>query len=229
MILISGKPRTGIISRCETTKAWQPLTPWRAEDRNHQQTWNTARQACQPLTNWRAEDRNHQQTWSTARHFSHLQTGEQRTGIVSRLKSRKACSHLLTEEQRKHHQQAWEKGIAATHILESSGQALSAGLKLSMAWQPLTPWSAEAGIISMLEIQQGMAATHRLESREQHYQQAWNTAQHFSHSQTGEQGTGIISRHKTQQGMEVTYTLESREQASSAGLKHSKVWQPLTP
>ena len=46
---------------------------------------------------------------------------------------------------------------------------------------------------------------------------------------SGEPRTGIISRLKTQQGTAATHTLESRGQASSAGLKHSKAQQPLTP
>ena len=36
-----------------------------------------------------------------------------------------------------------QQGTAATHILESRGQASSAGLKHSKAQQPLTPWRAE--------------------------------------------------------------------------------------
>jgi hypothetical protein len=54
---------------------------------------------------------------------SHSQTGEPRTGIVSRLET--------------------QQGTAATHILESQGQALSAGLKHSKAQQPLTSWRAK--------------------------------------------------------------------------------------
>src|ERR1700761_6143901 len=77
-------------------------------------------------------------------HHSHSQTGEPRTGIVSRLES--------------------QQGTAATHFLKSQGQALSAGLNHRKAQQPLTFWR---GIVRRLETQQGTAATHRLESQEQ--------------------------------------------------------------
>ena len=118
-------------------------------------------------------------------------------------------SHSQTGEQRTGiiSRPETQHGMAATHILESRGQASSAGLKHSKAWQPLTPWRA----------------------KDKHHQQACLTARHGSHSQTGEQRTGIISRLETQQGMAATHILESRGQASSACLKHSKAWQPLTP
>ena len=210
--------------------------------------------AWQPLTLWRAEDRLHQQALNAARHGSHSQTGEQRTGFISRLQT--------------------QQGMAATHKLESRGQASSAGFKHSKTWQPLTGWRAEdrlhqqasntarhashshpgeqrTSIISRLLTQQGMPATHILESRGQassahfehskacqpltswraedrHHQQASNTARHSSHSHSGEQRTGIINRLQTQQGTAATHQLESRGQASSAGLRHSKAQQPLT-
>ena len=46
---------------------------------------------------------------------------------------------------------------------------------------------------------------------------------------SGEPRTGIISRPEKQQGTAATHILESRGQASSAGLKHCKAQQPLTP
>ena len=58
-----------------------------------------------------------------ARHSSHSPTGEERTGIISRLEN--------------------TASTAATHILESRGQASSAGLKHSKAQEPLTSWRAE--------------------------------------------------------------------------------------
>ena len=126
--------------------------------------------AQQPLTNWSTEDRHHQQSSKTARHSSHSPTGEQRTGIISRLGT--------------------QKGTAATHKLEGRGQTSSAVLKHSKAQQPLTNWRVEdrhhqeasntarhsshsqtgeqkTGIISRLQTQQGTATTHRLESRGQ--------------------------------------------------------------
>ena len=122
MILISGEPRTASSAGLKHSKAWLPLTSWRAEDRHHQQVWNTARhgshslpgeqrtgivtslkhnKAWQPLTIWRAEDRHHQQAWNTTRHGSHSLAGEQRTGIFSRLETQ-YC-------------------MEATHFLESRG------------------------------------------------------------------------------------------------------------
>ena len=149
------------------SKAQQPLTNWRAGG------WASSaglkhNKAQQPLTNWRAEDRHHQQAWNTARHSSHSPTGEQRMGIINRLETQQgtaATHHLESRGQvtgiisRLETQQ----GTAATHSLESRGQASSAGLKHSKVQQPLTFWRAE----------------------DRHHQQAWNTARHSSHSLTG--------------------------------------------
>ena len=96
--------------------------------------------------------------------------------------------------------------MVATHRLECRGQASSAGLKDSKAWQPLTSWRA----------------------KDKHHQQAQNTARHGSHSLPGVQRTGIISRLETLQDMTTTHFLENRGQASAAGLKGSKAWEPLT-
>jgi hypothetical protein len=56
--------------------------------------------------------------------------------------------------------------MAATHILESQGQALSASLKHKEAWQPLTRCRAK-DMHCQVETQQGMAATHKLKSQGQ--------------------------------------------------------------
>ena len=69
--------------------------------------------AQQPHTSWRAKDRDCYQAWNTAMHSSHSQAGKSSTGVVRRLKT--------------------QQGTAATHILESQGQGLSAGLKHSKA------------------------------------------------------------------------------------------------
>ncbi|KAN0131047.1 hypothetical protein V8E53_011180 [Lactarius tabidus] len=253
----------------------QPLTGWRAKDRHFSrsetqqgttvthilesqgQALSTSQKhskAPQPLTNWRAKDRHCQQARNTARHHSHSQTGEPRTGIVSRPET--------------------QQGTTATHFLESQGQALSAGQKHSKAPQPLTDWRAKyrhcqqarntarhhshshsgeprTGIVSRPETQQGTTVTHILESqvqalsagqkhskapqpltgwraKDRHCQQARNTARHHSHSPTGEPRTGIVSRLEAQQGTTATHILESQVQALSAGQKHSKAPQPLT-
>src|SRR6266404_1441043 len=95
---------------------------------------------------------------------------------------------------------------AATHCLESQGQALSAGSKSSSPWKPLTGWRA----------------------KDRHCQQGQNPAHHGSHSLTGEPRTGIVSRVKIQLTMEATHRLESRGQALSAGSKSSLPQKPLT-
>src|SRR6266404_6263667 len=71
-----------------------------------------------PPTNWRAKDRHHQQGPNPAHHGSNSQTGEPKTGIVSR-----AQIQFTTE---------------ATHQLESQGQASSAASKSSSPQKPLT-------------------------------------------------------------------------------------------
>ena len=150
-----------------------------------------------------AQDRHHQQASSTARHGSHSLPREQRTGIISRPQTQQDSSHSQTGvEDSIISRFQTQQGIAATHKLESRGQASSAGFKYSKTWQPLTGWRAEDRL----------------------HQQASNTARHGSHSLTGEQRTGIISRLQTQQGTVATHHLESTGQASSAGFKHSKAW-----
>ena len=54
-------------------------------------------------------------------------------------------------------------------------------------------------------------------------------ASQHSHSHTEEPRTGIISGHKIQQATAATHNLENPEEASSVGLKHTKLVQPLTP
>jgi len=89
--------------------------------------------------------------------------------------------------------------MEATHLLESRGQASSAGLKSSSPQKPLTSWRA----------------------KDRCHQQGQNPAHHRNHSPTGEPRTGIISRVEIQLTMEATHLLESQGQALSAGLKSS--------
>ena len=175
----SEEPRTGII-----------ITPDRQQDTAVTHRLESQRQVSsagllhrktqQPLTAWRAKNRHHQQAWYTARHSSHSHTEEPRTGIISRPDT--------------------QQDTAASHILESQGQASSAGLIQSKTQQPLTLWRA----------------------KNRHHQQAWYTARHSSHSHTREPRTSIISRLDTQQDTAATHFLKSQEQASSAGLIHGK-------
>ena len=119
---LPGEPRTGIVSRLETQQS-TAATHFLEGQGQVLSTGLKHSKAQQPLTNWRAKDRHCQQAWNTGRHSSHLQSGEPRTGIVSRLKT--------------------QQGTAATHFLESQEKALLAGLKHSKAQQPLTLWRAK--------------------------------------------------------------------------------------
>jgi hypothetical protein len=168
--------------------------------------------APQPLTLWRAKDRHCQQARNTAKHHSHSQTGEPRTGIVSRPETQQGttATQPLTSWRAKdrHCQQA--RNTARHHSHSHPGE-------------PRT------GIVSRPETQQGTTATHiNWRAKDRHCQQARNTARHHSHSHPGEPRTGIVSRPETQQGTTATHILESQGQALSAGQKHSKAPQPLT-
>src|SRR6267378_3384031 len=182
---LPGEPRTGIISRVKiqlTTEATHFL-----ESRGQALSAGSKSSSPQkPLTSWRAKDRCCQQGQNPAHHRSHSLPGEPRTGVVSRVEIQ------LTME--------------ATHELDSRGQVLSAGLKSSSPWKPLTNWRA----------------------KDRHCQQGPNPAHHRSHSPTGEPRTGIVSTVQIQLTMEATHQLESQGQASSAGLKSSSPQKPLT-
>src|SRR6266702_2678802 len=119
-------------------------------------------------------------------HGSHPPTGETRTGVVSSLETRQAT--------------------AATHFLESRGQASSAALKPSEPRQPLTDWR----------------------DKDRHRQQPRNAASHGSHSRTGEPRTSTVSSLETQRATAATHELGRRGQPSSAAFKPSEPRQPLT-
>ena len=106
----------------------------------------------------RIPNKHHQQALSKVRLGNHLPPEEPRTGIVSSLETHSAT--------------------AATHILESQEQALSAGLKHTKPQQPLTNWRA----------------------KNRHCQQACNTSSHSSHLHPGEPRTGIVSRLESYKG-----------------------------
>src|SRR6266702_4611693 len=99
-----------------------------------------------------------------------------------------------------------QPGIAVTHVLESRGQAPSAGLKYNEVRQPLTPWRAE----------------------DRRRQQVSKAAKYGSHTPAGEPRTSVISKLETQPGMAATHQLESQGQELSAGLKRSEARKPLT-
>jgi len=60
-----------------------------------------------------------------------------------------------------------QPAMAATHFLESRGQASSAGLKRSEHGSHSPTGEPRTDIVSGLETRPGMAATHQLESRGQ--------------------------------------------------------------
>ncbi|KAH8979664.1 hypothetical protein EDB86DRAFT_3248286 [Lactarius hatsudake] len=183
---LSGEPRTGVVSRLQTQRATAATHSLESRGQPSSAGFKHS-EPRQPLTNWRAEDRRRQQASNTPSHGSHSRTGEPRTGVVSRLQTQRAT--------------------AATHELESRGQASSAGFKHSESRQPLTSWRAE----------------------DRRRQQASNTPSHGSHSPTGEPRTGVVSRLQRHRATAATHQLESRGQASSAGFKHTESRQPLTP
>src|SRR6266404_2682137 len=98
------------------------------------------------------------------------------------------------------------EAAAATHFLESQGQAPLAGSKSSSPQKPLTHWRA----------------------KDRCHQQGRHPAHHRSHSHPGEPRTGVFRRVKIQLTMEATHTLENQGQALSAGSKFSSPWKPLT-
>ena len=179
------EPRIGIISRLETHQGTAATHILKSQEQSLSAGLKHT-MAQQPLTSWRTKNSHCQQAWNTSWHSSHSHPEEPRTVIVSRLET--------------HH------GTAATHILESQGQASSAGLKHTKAQQPLTYWRA----------------------KNSHCQQAWNTSRHSSHSHPGEPRTVIVSRLETHHGTAATHILESQGQSLSAGLKHPMAQQPLT-
>src|SRR6266404_1041711 len=180
-----GEPRTGIISRVKIQLTTEPTHQLESQG----QALSAGSKSSlprNPLTGWGAKDMHHQQGQNPAHHRTHSHTGEPRTCIISRVKIQ-----LTTEP---------------THILESQGQALSAGSKSSSPQNPLTDWRA----------------------KDRHNQQSQNPAHHRTHSHPEEPRTGVVSRVKIQLTTEPTHILESRGQVLSAGSKSSSPRNPLT-
>src|SRR6266702_3516614 len=140
---LPAEPKTGVVSSLQTQRATAATHV--LESRGHASSATFKRsEPRQPLTGWRAEDSRRQQPSNAASHGSHSPTGEPRTAVVSSLQTQRAT--------------------AATHWLESRGQASSAAFKRSEPRQPLTDWRAE----------------------DRRRQQPSNAASHGSHSRTGE-------------------------------------------
>src|SRR6266404_925232 len=141
-----------------------------------------------------------------AHNGSHSQTGEWRTGIVSRK------IQLMME---------------ATHKLENRGQASLVGPKCSSPQKSLTPWRTEDRCGQQSPVHHG---SHLLsgEPRTGVICRVQHPAHDRSHSQPGKPRTGIISRVQIQFTMEATHILESRRQVWSAELKCRSPQKPLT-
>ena len=86
MILVSGEPRIGIISRFKTQQGISATHTLESRGQASSAGLKYSKTQ-QPLTSWRAEDRNHQQASNTERHSSHSHPGKQGTGIISRLQT----------------------------------------------------------------------------------------------------------------------------------------------
>src|SRR6266404_5588071 len=140
----------GLSAGSKSSSPQKPLTNWRAKDRHHQQGPNQAHHGSHSLPG----ELRSQPGQNPAHHRSHSPTGEPRTGVVSTVQIQ------LT--------------MAATHFLESQGQASSVGSKPSSPRNPLTCWRA----------------------KDRHCQQGPNPAHHRSHSLPREPRTGIVSRDK---------------------------------
>src|SRR6266702_120004 len=181
----TGEPRTGVVSSLQTQRATAATHQLESRGEPSSAAFKCS-EPWQPLTNWRVEDRHRQQPSNAASHGSHSRTGEPRTAVVSSLQTQRAT--------------------AATHELESRGQASSAAFKRSEPRQPLTIWRAE----------------------DRRRQQPSNAASHGSHSLPGEPRIGVVSSLQTQRATAATHFLESRGEASSAAFKPSEPRQPLT-
>jgi len=163
-----------------------------------------------------------------AHNGSHSQTGEWRTGIVSRK------IQLMME---------------ATHKLENRGQASSVGPKCSSPRKSLTPWRTEDRCGQQSPVHHGShllsgeprtgvicRVQHPAHNRSHSHtgepmtsiSRVQNPAHDRSHSQPGKPRTGIISRVQIQFTMEATHILESRRQVWSAELKCRSPQKPLT-
>ncbi len=140
-----GDPGTGVVSRLDMQRSMAATHRLESQGQESSAGLKSSK-AQQPLTNWRAEDRHRQQASNAARHGSHPPTGESRTGVVSRLQTQRGTStHSLPGEPRTCvvSRVETQRGAAPTHLLESRGQESSAGLKHGRARQSLTCWRAE--------------------------------------------------------------------------------------
>ncbi|KAI9446899.1 hypothetical protein BJY52DRAFT_1420590 [Lactarius psammicola] len=222
------------------SEARQPLTSWRAEDRHprhgsHSRTGEPRAGVVSRLETQRG---------TAVTHFLESR-GQASSAGLKRSEARQPLTSWRAKDGR------------PTHQLESQGQASSAGLKRSEARQSLTNWRAEdrhrqqagnaarhgshslpaeprTGVVSKLETQRGTAVTHFLESRGQassaglKRSEARQPLTGWRAEDRRQPRTGVVSRLETQRGTAATHSLESRGQASSAGLKRSEAWQPLT-
>src|SRR6266404_4628675 len=182
----------------------------------------------------------HQWGQNTAHHGSHSQTGEPRTGIVSRVKiqlSTEATHQLESQGQALSAGSKSSSPTDATPSRETQGQSLSAGRIPAHHRSHSPTGEPKTGVISRVKIQLTKKATHFLKSqgqalsaglkssslqkpltfwraKDRHGQQGQNPAHHRSHSLAGEPRTCVISRVKIQLTTEATHKLESQGQVS---------------
>ena len=169
---LSGKSKKYIMSRVETQQG-TPITYCLKSQGQTLLVGQKHRNAPQPLTYWRAKDRHCQQARNTAMHQSHSHTEGSRTGFVRRLEA--------------------QQGTTATHMLESQGEALSAGQNTIRHYRHSLPGEPRTGFVSRPEHKTLQLLTSwRVHGR--HCQQARNTERHHSHSLSRETRTGIVSR-----------------------------------
>jgi hypothetical protein len=77
------EPRTGIISKLQLQQSTTATHKLESQEQTPSASYNCSK-TLQPLTNWRAKNRHYQQATIAARHYSHSQTKEPRTDIISR-------------------------------------------------------------------------------------------------------------------------------------------------
>ena len=120
------------------------------------------------LTSWRVKNKDFQQAKIAERYHSHSQTGEPRTGIISRLEMQQGTtSHSQTGEPRMGiiSRLELQQGTTTTHILKYQGQASSEARNAARNHSHSHPGEPRTGIMSRLELQQAITATYILESQ----------------------------------------------------------------
>src|SRR6266404_5855618 len=126
----------------------KPSSPWR------------------PLTDWRADDRHHQQSPNSVHHGSHSQTGEPRTGAMSKVQI--LFTSEFTHQLESHHEQS---SNAACHQCDShtgeSRTSIVNRVQMELTTEATHKLEPMGSSVSRVQIQSTMEATHFLESQGQ--------------------------------------------------------------